>query len=162
MYAYSLGTGSTVDTSRPVYCISDLTLPDGQKISVTYYLDRKDGNGDLLLSKGFVRSIGEDQNTIIAELVYNNEKVWPGPNGTLVDGMEDAACESPSGESNCGVAKKTKFYTSNLYRGFYLRELPGFDLAYETPGGEVKIYRMRNFTGNKEGKIDPAAIGREW
>ena len=70
-----------------------------------------------------------------------------GQMGTLVDGMGDV---------------KSEFYLSNLYRGFYLENLPGFDLVFKSKGGEVKIFKMKDslFTGNKEGKIDPIAIAR--
>jgi len=96
-----------------------------------------------VLSKGFIRPIDQSQASVTyAEMVYDNQKVWPGPNGTLVDGMEDA---------------KTAFYTSNLYKAFYLKDLPGFDLAYQTKNGEVKIYRMQNFTGNAAGWINVTA-----
>ena len=143
--AYTIGK-SGIDVNKPAYCVGDFTLPSGEKITATYYLDRKDENGDLVLSKGFMRKIDEQQGTAIVEMVYNNKKVWPGQNGTLVDGMEDA---------------KTKFYVSNLYRGFYLEELPGYDLVYKSANGEVKIYKMRDFSGNKEGIIDPVSAAKE-
>jgi len=134
--AFRLGRGGM--DSSPAYCIGEVTLSTGERISAAYYLDRRDENGDLALSKGFMRKIGEEGDAIVVEMVYNSKKVWPGKNGTAVDGMEDA---------------KGKFYLSNLYRGMFLDELPGFD-------GEVKIYRMRNFTGNKQGRIDPVAAAK--
>ena len=139
VYAYGLGK-EAIDQTKPTYCVGETTIATGEKISATYYADRKDANGDLVLSKGFIRPIDEQNDVTYAEMVYNNQKVWPGANGTLTDGMEDA---------------KTGFYTSNLYKGYYLEELPGFDLAYKSKNGEVKIYRMKNFTGNKAGWIDP-------
>ena len=145
VYAYAMGKDA-IDQSKPTYCVGDLTLPSGEKISATYYVDRKDANGDLALSKGFVRTLSQQNNVTYAEMVYNNEKVWPGANGTLTDGMEDA---------------KTAFYTSNLYKAFYLEDLPGFDLVYKSQNGEVKIYRMQNFTGNKAGWIDPVESKRK-
>jgi len=128
---------------NPAYCIGDAKLQDGTGISATYYLDRKNADGDLALSKGFLRVVQDSTDTALAEVVYNEQKVWPGENGTWVDGMEDA---------------KTAFYRSNLYRGYYLENLPGFDLVFKSKGGEVKIFRMKNFTGNKVGRspdIDP-------
>lgn len=145
VYAYRLGRDA-LDQSKPAYCVGDATLATGEKISATYYLDRKDANGDLVLSKGFIRTIDEQNDVTYAEMVYNNQKVWLGPNGTLQDGMEDA---------------KTDFYRSNLYKAFYLKELPGFDLVYQSKNGEVKIYRMQNFTGNKERYIDPVESKRQ-
>ncbi|MFA6907480.1 MAG: hypothetical protein WC263_01500 [Candidatus Micrarchaeia archaeon] len=143
VYAYRLGK-DTLDQTKPAYCVGETTIATGEKISATYYLDRKDANGDLVLSKGFIRQIDLQNEVTYAEMVYNTQKVWPGPNGTVVDGMEDA---------------KTDFYKSNLYKGYYLGELPGFDLVYTSKKGEIKIYRMRDFTGNKEGRIDPKITG---
>ena len=145
VYAYRLGK-ETVDQSKPAYCVGETTIATGEKISATYYVDRKDASGDLVLSKGFIRPIDEQADVTYAEMVYDNQKVWPGANGTLVGGMEDA---------------KTDFYRSNLYKGYYLRELPGFDLAYTSPTGDIKIYRMQNFTGNKAGWIDQVESKRE-
>jgi len=146
VYAYRLGKNG-IDQSKPTYCVGEETLATGEKISATYYVDRKDANGDLALSKGFIRPIDQSQQDVTyAEMVYNDQIVWPGENGTLVDGMEDA---------------KTDFYRSNLYKAFYLESLPGFDLAYTSPNGEIKIYRMQNFTGNKEGWVDPVESKRQ-
>jgi len=145
VYAYRLGKDA-IDPTKPAYCVGEATIATGEKLSATYYVDRKDANGDLVLSKGFIRPIDEQTDVTYAEMVYNNQKVWLGANGTLVDGMEDA---------------KTGFYTSNLYKGFYLEELPGFDLVYKSKNGEIKIYRMQNFTGNKAGWIDPVESKRQ-
>ena len=145
VYAYSLGKEG-IDQAKPVYCVGEATIATGEKLSATYYVDRKDANGDLVLSKGFIRPIDEQNDVTYAEMVYNSQKVWPGANGTLVDGMEDA---------------KTDFYRSNLYKGYYLDELPGFDLAYKSPNGEIKIYSMKNFTGNKAGFVDPVESKRQ-
>ncbi|VVB98291.1 Uncharacterised protein [uncultured archaeon] len=131
-------TKTGIDYANPAYCVGDVTLKGGQKISGTYYLNRKDANGDLVLSKGFIRITDEQESAAVAEMVYDDSQVWPGPNGTWVSGMDDA---------------KTKFYTSNLYQAFYLGKLAGFDLVYKSANGEVKIFRMKDslFTGNKEG-----------
>jgi len=146
VYAYTLGKNG-IDQSKPTYCIGEATLATGEKISATYYADRKGANGDLALSKGFIRPIDQSQQDVTyAEIVYNDQKVWPGANGTLVDGMEDA---------------KTDFYRSNLYKAFYLEKLPGFDLAYKSKNGEVKIYKMQNFVGNKKGWVDPVESKRD-
>ena len=86
---------------------------------------------------------------MVAEMVYTDEPIWRGQNGSAVGGMEDA---------------KTDFYRSNLYTGFYLEKLPGFDLVYKSANGEVKIFRMKDslFVGNKQGIVDPESIGREY
>ncbi len=146
VYAYRLGKDA-IDQAKPAYCVGETTIATGEKISATYYLDRKDANGDLVLSKGLMRIIDQSQSEVVyAEMVYDNKKIWYGANGTLVDGMEDA---------------KTAFYTSNLYKAFYLEDLPGFDLAYKSPNGEIKIYKMKNFTGNAAGWVDPVESKRQ-
>ncbi len=147
VYAYRL-TKAGAPESTPVYCVGgDITLGSGEAITPTYYLNKKDAAGDLELNKGFLRQIGSQGAYSIFEMVYNSEPVWPSANGTYVGGMEDA---------------KTKFYTSNLYHGFYLKKLPGFDLVYQSKNGEVKIYKMKNFTGNKAGIVDPVSASRRW
>lgn len=144
VYAYGVGING-IDQTKPVYCIGEVTLATGEKLTGTYYLNRTDANGDLAVSKGFIRVVQDETNYVMAEMVYDDRKVWVGPDGSLVGGMEDA---------------KTPFYTSNLYQGFYLRNLPGFELVYESSGGEVKIFRMVDFTGNKEGYVDPVAAAQ--
>ncbi|MCX8197346.1 MAG: hypothetical protein N3G80_03470, partial [Candidatus Micrarchaeota archaeon] len=74
------------DLSSPRYCVGEATIKTGEKIAATYYLDRKDEDGNLVLSKGFLRIIDDQPQYVMAELVYNNLPVWPGPNGTWVDG----------------------------------------------------------------------------
>ncbi|MCX6770357.1 MAG: hypothetical protein NT051_06845, partial [Candidatus Micrarchaeota archaeon] len=147
VFAYAVGQNG-VDQNNPAYCVGEASLADGQKLTGTYYLDRKDANGDLVLSKGLLRAVETQQDYVVAELVYNEQKVWQGQNGTLVSGIEDA---------------KSKFYQSNLYRGFYLENLPGYDLVFKSKGGEVKIFKMKDslFKGNKEGWVDPVASKKQ-
>jgi len=143
VYAYRL-TMQGIDAQSPAYCVGTVKISDGSEVPATYYLDKKDANGDLALSKGTIRVVADYDDSVQAEMVYDERKIWPGPNGTWVDGMEDA---------------KTDFYRSNLYRGFYLENLQGFDLVYKSKDGEVKIFRMNDslFKGNAEGWIDPVA-----
>lgn len=126
----------------PTYCIGTFKIATGDAITATYYYDKRDANGDLILSRGFVRPIQTEGDAVYAEVVYENSPVWP-QNGTFVDGMADA---------------KTDFYKSNLYKGFFLKQLPGFDLVYDT--NEIKIYRLKDFKGNKERYIDPVESKR--
>lgn len=137
--AYTVGQNGA-DTTTPTYCIGYVTLATGQKISATYYYNETDANGNLVLSKGFMRQISQNAQYTVFEMVYTNDPVWPGPNGTWVGGMEDA---------------KTDFYRSNLYSGVILGELPGYDLVFQSSAGDVKIYKMQDFTGNPTGWIDP-------
>ena len=126
-------------SSTPAYCVGTTTIATGNKITATYYIDKKGADGNLVLNKGFVRQIQTAPDAVYYEMVYTNDGVWI-QNNTLSSGMEDA---------------KTEFYKSNLYKGFILKQLPGFDLVYDT--NEIKIYKMQNFTGNKERYIDPVA-----
>ncbi|MCX8174987.1 MAG: hypothetical protein N3E51_02170 [Candidatus Micrarchaeota archaeon] len=144
VYVYVVDKYGSIDQNKPDYCLGEVTLSTGERISALYYLDRRDENGDLKLNKGFLRQLWDGNDAASYELVYNNLPVWPGANGTFVGGMEDA---------------KTKFYTSNLYRGYYLRQLDGFDLVFSSANGEVKIYKMKDefWKGNKEGYVDPVA-----
>ena len=130
-------------STTPAYCIGTATLVTGDKITATYDLNKRDANGDLALNKGFVRQIQTDDNFVYAEMVYTEDVAWM-VNGTAVSGIGDA---------------KSEFYKSNLYKAFYLKDLPGFSLVYDTTN--VKIYKLNNFTGNKAGKIDPAAIAMQ-
>ncbi|MFA6214462.1 MAG: hypothetical protein WC717_04265, partial [Candidatus Micrarchaeia archaeon] len=145
VYAYRLGKDA-IDQASPAYCVGQVQLAGGETGYATYYLDRKDLDGDLVMNKGVIRALSEQDGVTYAEMVYDNRKLWLGANGTAVGGMDDA---------------KTGFYTSNLYKAFYLEELPGFDLVYKSRNGEIKIYRMQNFTGNKEGWVDPVESKRE-
>lgn len=158
-------TKENAPEGKPSYCVGgELTLGNGEKITPMYYADLKDAAGDLVLNKGFLRNIGEQGDVAFFEVVYNDALLWPGPNGTFVGGMEDAMCvplADGTHQTQCeGTALKTKFYDSNLYRGFYLEKLPGFELVYKSKSGEVKIYRMINFTGNREGYVDPVSAAK--
>ncbi|VVB58577.1 Uncharacterised protein [Candidatus Anstonella stagnisolia] len=112
------------------YCMATINLADGRRGLGTYYLDRKDADGNLVLNKAFVQQYSSEQDYDVYFTVYNNDKVWQGQNGTLVGGYED---------------RKGKFYDSALYRAFYLNDLPGFKQVYQTPGGEVKIYEWLGY-----------------
>ena len=120
------GTGQLTPT--PTYCVAPVTLADGTNITGTYYLDQKYENGDLKLNKAMLSYDGADANGVqVYTSLYTHDRVWV-ENGELKDGWED---------------RKGKFYDSNIYSAFVLRSLPGFDLVYETPNGEIKMYRVR-------------------
>ena len=139
-------TRGMVPESSPSYCVGgELTLANGDTITPMYKMGKLDENGDLILNRGFLRNIGERGDASFFEVLYTGDQLWPDGKGGFTGGLEDAT---------------TKFYTSNLYRGFYLKSLPGFELVYESKGGEVKIYRMISFTGNKEGYVDPVSAAK--
>ena len=115
----------------PTYCVGEVALADGTKALGTYYLDesKKSPNGDLKLNKARLNLDYEDsaQGFRLYTALYDRSRIWV-ENGVLVDGWED---------------RKGKFYDSNLYNGFVLGSLPGFDLVYQTSGGEIKVFRIR-------------------
>ncbi|MEW5996470.1 MAG: hypothetical protein AB1657_02645 [Candidatus Micrarchaeota archaeon] len=114
-------------TPAPTYCVGDVTLADGRSITGTYYLDRKYENGELKLNKALLSYDGTDANGVnVYTSLYTKDRIWV-ENGELKDGWED---------------RKGKFYDSNLYNAFVLESLPGFELVYKTPGGEVKMYKI--------------------
>jgi len=120
------GTGQLTPTEA--YCVAPVTLADGSNITGTYYLDQKYENGELKLNKAVLSYEGADANGVqVFTSLYTHDKVWV-ENGELKDGWED---------------RKGKFYDSNIYNAFVLKNLPGFDLVYETPNGEVKMYKVR-------------------
>jgi len=119
------GTGQLTPTST--YCVAPVTLADGRNITGTYYIDQKYENGDLKLNKAILSYDGADSSGVqIYTCLYTHDRVWV-ENGELKEGWED---------------RKGKFYDSNLYNGFVLRNLPGFELVYETPNAEIKVYRI--------------------
>lgn len=125
------GAGSAQRTLVETYCVGEVTIADGNTILGTYYLDdgKKLPNGDLKLNKAILSFDYEDtsQGVKLYTALYDHTPRWV-ENGELKDGWED---------------RKGKFYDSNLYNGFVLGALPGFDLVYETPNGEIKVYKIR-------------------
>jgi asparagine N-glycosylation enzyme membrane subunit Stt3 len=114
---------------KPFYCFSTAKLADGKEIPATYYLERKNEAGELLLNKAFLLYDGKTSagGYNVYTLLYTKDKVWL-ENGSVVDGWSD---------------RKGRFYDSNLYKGFVLKELEGFELVYTTPDEAVKIYKIK-------------------
>jgi len=110
----------------PTYCVGEVMLANGQKTMGTYYLDKTYPNGDLKLNKALLNLESDNEASAVATLFYTKDKIWI-ENGEVKDGYED---------------RKGKFYDSNMYKAFFLKELPGFDLVFESKGGEVKIYKI--------------------
>lgn len=115
----------------PVYCVGEVELATGDKMTGTYYLNETYPNGDLRVNKAFLvypsRLDGAyNQGPLMAfTTVYTKQKVWL-ENGQIVDGYDD---------------RKTHFYESNIYKALVLDELEGFDKVYDN--GAVKIYKIR-------------------
>ena len=130
------------------YCLGTTTLVDGSTVFATYYLDKKYANGDLMLNKAFIPQgptasggweinfdqtfaasdpSGIQRNILAVTVYYTEDPIWL-ENGEVKNGYED---------------RKGKYYDSVLYKGYYLENLPGFDLVYRSSGNEVKIYKLR-------------------
>jgi len=115
---------------KPVYCVGEVTLADGRKTTGTYYLNETYPNGDLKLNKAILAMPFEIRNTahlgdvIGFTTLYTNDPIWL-ENGEVVGGYSDA---------------KGEFYDSNLYRGIFLGEIPGFTKVFDD--GAVKIYKI--------------------
>jgi asparagine N-glycosylation enzyme membrane subunit Stt3 len=117
----------------PVYCAAPVTLANGQQTLGTYYLNETNPNGDLKVNKAVLQLPRQLPTTyhfgpaVEATLFYTKDQVWL-DNGQVVSGYSD---------------RKGKFYDSAIYQAFFLKELPGFTLVYESPGGgAVKIYKI--------------------
>ncbi|MEW6035711.1 MAG: hypothetical protein AB1529_03805 [Candidatus Micrarchaeota archaeon] len=116
----------------PAYCVGNATLATGETIYGTYYLNQTYPNGDLKLNKGVIQLPYTYPTTYNfgpatrLTLFYTEDAVWL-ENGQIKSGFED---------------RKGKFYDSAIYKAIFLNDLPGFRLVYQTPGGEVKIYKI--------------------
>ncbi len=122
-------SGGKVSTIlKPRYCIGTAKLIDGRDISpATYYLDRTTPDGDLVLNKAILQLQEQYTDMNLYSAFYTKDQIWQGGNSTVLSGWED---------------RKGKFYDSMLYQGFFLKQVPGFTLAYQTSDGAVKIYKM--------------------
>ncbi|MDD5339768.1 MAG: hypothetical protein PHV13_00790 [Candidatus ainarchaeum sp.] len=116
----------------PTYCVGPATLATGQQTYATYYLNQTYPNGDLKLNKALLQLPYQLDNTYhfgpatAVTLLYTDDPVWL-ENGEVKSGYED---------------RKGKFYSSNLYRGLFLNDIPGFKLVYSTSDNAVKIYEI--------------------
>lgn len=121
-----LPDGSVQNQAVPVYCVGQQPLADGTQVQLSYYLDRKDSDGNLQVNKALLVPYGSDGAVDVFALLYTYDKLWI-ENGAVVDGYSD---------------HKGKFYESNLYRAFVLEDLPGFRLVFKSRNGEVKIFKI--------------------
>jgi asparagine N-glycosylation enzyme membrane subunit Stt3 len=120
--------GSRLDEK---YCLGPAMLANGQQIVAPYFLDKLDADGNLVLNRAILRGpFGVNQDVSYYTAYYTTDVIWPGAGGTAVDGYAD---------------RQSKFYESNLYRGYVLKEIPGFRLVYVSPDQNVKIYELLSF-----------------
>lgn len=116
----------------PTYCVGEAILITGETVPATYYLNETYPNGDLKLNKAQLALPGSIDSTIHmgpvtqVTLFYTEDKVWF-ENGVVKSGYED---------------RKGKFYDSNLYRGMFIGDIPGFTLVYTSPEGSVRIFKI--------------------
>ncbi|MBI5227377.1 hypothetical protein HY988_02200 [Candidatus Micrarchaeota archaeon] len=116
----------------PTYCVGQTTLANGQQSFAPYELSQTYPNGDLKLNKALFQFAYQIPQTYhmgdvtSVTLFYTNDAMWL-ENGEVKSGYTD---------------HKSKFYESNLYRAFFLNDLPGFKLVYSTPDNAVKIYKI--------------------
>ena len=123
----ALPDGSSRQQPVAIYCISEQQLSDGRKIKISYYLDKKDEEGNLLANRGVMNLYSSGQDLEIYSMYYTNDPLWI-QNGTAVGGYDH---------------HKGKFYESSIYRALVLEDLPGFDLVFKSRNGEVKIYKLK-------------------
>ncbi|MDD5022748.1 MAG: hypothetical protein PHU63_01115 [Candidatus ainarchaeum sp.] len=110
------------------YCLGKTTLMTGQTTDALYSLNEKYENGDLKLHKAFLVPAGSDSSFNIYHLAYTRDSIWI-ENGQMASGWVD---------------RKNKFYDSNLYKAFILKELEGFELVFESANGDVKIFKIKD------------------
>ncbi|MBD3210624.1 hypothetical protein GF318_04560 [Candidatus Micrarchaeota archaeon] len=116
---------------EPAYCVGNVLLATNETIPGTYYLNQTYPTGDLKLNKAMLQLPLQYHTSHLgpvtaATLFYTNEPIWI-ENGVIKSGYED---------------RKGEFYDSNLYKGLFLNSIPGFELAFTSSGGAVKIYKI--------------------
>ena len=122
-------TGGRISHSpKPIYCLGMAVYADGEERPALYSMGETHKTGELKLHKALLNfdySTPDGYN--IYTLLYTKDKVWL-ENGEVKSGWED---------------RKSEFYDSVLYQGFVLKDLPGFELVYTTPGEEIKLYKIK-------------------
>ncbi len=117
----------------PKYCFGKVHLFSGAVINGLYDLNETE-NGHLRIHRAFLLPAGKTNSGFqVFDLVYTYDPVWP-VNDTATSGFSD---------------HQHRFYDSPLYQAFVLEHLPGFKLVYETPGKEVKIYKLLNVSSSR-------------
>lgn len=119
--------GNAVSSADATYCLGTTTIITGEQVPVLYYLNEKYENGNLKLNKGIMNPVGSDESFDIHHMLYSRDLMWV-ENGELKSGWED---------------RKGKFYDSNLYNGFVLKDLEGFELLFESEFSNIKIFKIK-------------------
>jgi hypothetical protein len=124
--------GGLTQQPQPAYCIASGTLADGRSGILSYDLNKKEADGSMSLHPALWMGQANDGQYIYLTAVYDHQKLWP-VNGTLVESWP---------------YRTTKFYDSPLYQGFFLNQLPGYDLVYNSP--QIRIYKMTDAVWNQK------------
>ncbi len=122
--AYARTPQGVQQQPQPAYCVTGGMLANGQQGVLSYDLSKRDANGDLALHPAVWAAQGNDGTYLYFGAVYDHQKLWS-VNNTLVE----------SWPYRVGA-----FYDSPLYQGFFLNQLPGYDLVYNSP--QIRIYKM--------------------
>ncbi len=117
--------GGLMQDRHPTYCVRQEQTTDGQSLGV-YFLDQKDDNGQLQRNPAYWLPQSLDKSNLVMDAVYTKEP-WVLANGTIVSRWD---------------YRQGPYYDTSLYQGYFLRQLEGFDLVYDSP--TIKIYKMQD------------------
>lgn len=128
--------GAQGQAPTPSYCLTQGPMADGNTGIVTYDLNNRSASGDLALLR--VRWLPQYQDQsgryYVLAAFYDHQKLWRDENGTLVDSYDSR----PRGG----------YYDSPLYTGFFVNELEGYDLVYNSP--QIRLYKMTDEYWNQK------------
>ncbi len=127
----SPSSGGVVQNMQPVYCVRQEQTSDGQPLGV-YFLNQADANGNLPRSPAYWLVQSSDSNQLVLAALYSQEP-WQLPNGTIVSRWD---------------YRQGPYYDTSLYQAFFLRNLEGFDLVYDSP--TIRIFKMQDKYWNNQ------------
>jgi hypothetical protein len=111
--------------ATPTYCFVE-EYSNGVREIKAYRLNETTKTGELKVQKAkWTGYYGQDG--IYLTAFYTKYPEWKDENGNIVDGWDD---------------RTTKYYDSNLYSGFFLDELDGFELVYNSP--QIRLYKLKD------------------
>ncbi|VVB57501.1 Uncharacterised protein [uncultured archaeon] len=117
--------GGVIADRAPVYCVRQEQTSDGQSLGV-YFLNQKDDNGNLLRSPAYWMPQSLYYIQLVMNEIYTKEP-WTLANGTVVSRWD---------------YRVGPYYDTSLYQAYFLKQLDGFDLVYDSPS--IKIYKMKD------------------
>ena len=132
IYGFAIGTNAQGQEGFvPKYCFAQ-EFSDGKDVLHAYKLGETDALGNLAPLRAEWTAYNGGANIVLTAF-YDKKKKWVSEGGELVSGWDE---------------RSTAFYDSNVYSGFFLDELEGFDLVYNTP--QIRIYKMKDEYWNSE------------